>query len=180
MFTHFFMCPGHCASPCLLHIEVHKHSKTDYEDYHSTVDGNQNRSIAERKEPSRDLREQSAMSSPLPLVQCWRHTPLVFFCCPVHQASSLPMPSTTLSKGEGGKGRSAGKRKLQHFDSAFHLLSKSLLLRATLSKLYKSVGVLPNSLCTKVGTVCVFYSSLYAEQPKGASMGVQQSAVSTQ
>ena len=67
----------------------------------------------------------SAMyTPPCPLLQCWHHTALDFCCCLVHRASSLPVPSTTLSRwGRGGE--VPCKHQMWHFDFAFHLLSKN-------------------------------------------------------
>ena len=114
-----------------------------------------------------------------PLLQCWHHTSLVFVCFLVHRASSLPVPSTTLSRGEGGD-EVPCKRQMRHFDFAFHLLSKSFF-RTKSSRLVSQWAL---CFCKSkewfVFTFRVSFLSFFAEQPKGGPLRLQKSAVNTQ
>ena len=55
-------------------------TKTRNEDYHSTVDVDQNRSMAKQSR-LRKTCVKDVYPPPSPLFQCWHHTSLDLFCC---------------------------------------------------------------------------------------------------
>ena len=81
--------------------------------------------------------------------------------------------------GEGGD-EVPCKRQMRHFDFAFHLLSKKFFC-TKFSRLAFPMGTL---LLQKQRMVCFyrsrFFSTFFAEQPKGAPLRLQKSAVNTQ
>jgi len=90
------------------------------------------------------------------------------------------MPSTTLSRGGRGVDEVPYKRQVQHFDFAFHLLSKICFARNSVVWLSQWALCFYRSKEWFVFTVRVSFLSFFAEQPKGAPLRLQKSAVNTQ